>query len=1427
MNHIDFHNIEVLCDSKQSSFEDLCLHLFCRDLKVSVIDSYRNQPGIETDPVIVKTKKIGFQVKYFQGKFDWDQIKHSLLGSEHKKTKSKKLDIKFPDNVFKKYSLNKIYIYSNKEKTLAGREKTKAEKLIDKFLDEYKCQIVYVCDKALQLTLSKPSNKDLAQLYFGVSDELGLIKKTIPIKTLTFLNSTECLNLPLIDDLGKKVYKLNNYILSNKKDIHVILGSPGSGKSILIRKLFQQLGGLDQPSEEKRIKLLTKNKLVPLLINLKDCAFDSIDNLVRTIKSDFNLTKSNFGFFYLFDGLDELSEEKVDAVLSYVHQLSSTEDSCKILISCRKGNANKRRLSSFFSFINEIVIDDLSQTDIHSYFIGKNNKDKQELLSKIKQSNNDLLHEIKDILLVDLLWQTIEDINENSTVIDLLEKKVDLLLDAPSHINSLNDLNLLNPKKEKVVTLLQSISFKYHDKRKNKFQFRFCLSELQYLTLELLPRSDYRSTNKIINYISDLFFDTSETSGELSETYIFRHRRYQEYFFAQKLKTEYEQDPKILRKLNVISGKDFFEDLFLPYLRNEYTASNNLQGIVDINLIDVYLGNHSGFGIDDNDYMLSSEFLTSLLSQNNLVFYELLNDPDINMEKRFFIDIGDVEDLIEKIQTHNDEKSFYKVEDEFKSLWEDRLSKLVNYSVIFWKSGREDFSLRIQRNLSDVMEKIKSSNVLDLIKSELEHPYWKSFDDYLYLQIIINSESAIDILNNLIRNNYSNIEEHDYYPYRQSAKDRLISSFLRLVIQTNKVQIIDIFKELDSWEKIRFISILFNDATIPLILSDHKLLKIIKEYVRTVPLDKSEYYLYILAFKKLFGIRINKADLERTNAEWEKLRGERPMDWGFREHEKRFALSSFVLEKFCFAKFLKPQTGHAFRYYNDQGLYAALYNGLINISAGLEKTEDVVGDFVKYVNFYYEGRDSNNYLSNEISKVLAVVFSKSDNIESLKPFIRIINTYEQTHFNLYIFYLELHKLSPLKFNKLVVNDDLLFMYEMLNDWQEEFRGYVDICFSLSRMLSGINTYDARRYFYKGINDGVLRHGWRKDTLVSYGLVGALDTIWSIGACSREKLLEYTKKIFKLTRRVVDITDGKGTVNGPYNVLRLISRYDPELTADLYQQLDQYSWQSNMSLNEVISSKVKFGYDLDIIFDELTKFNKYYNYRDGVDPEYYDQQIIALLKITESYLYTDEEKRRTFDKICILISDSSNDVDRILKDKSYNKYKDLYNKNCEKYGVEKYFNVIENISEDQEEENNEYEFVKEIGKVETTNGIERLYKELNDYQKEITLSKRESWELLLDKTYAVCGNIQLFIDLLGRHYYPHSDWFSRHSKYLHLAMSVALENINTNEEVFTYLKDSTGHGGFSNLIKAYSINNDKDMCMKLFKRYLQLCEFLVT
>ncbi|VVH55835.1 Exonuclease SbcC [uncultured Gammaproteobacteria bacterium] len=66
MQHIDWNNLGLKGGSKQKSFEDICMFLCCRKLKISKINSYQNQPGIETEPFEVNGKKYGFQAKFFE-----------------------------------------------------------------------------------------------------------------------------------------------------------------------------------------------------------------------------------------------------------------------------------------------------------------------------------------------------------------------------------------------------------------------------------------------------------------------------------------------------------------------------------------------------------------------------------------------------------------------------------------------------------------------------------------------------------------------------------------------------------------------------------------------------------------------------------------------------------------------------------------------------------------------------------------------------------------------------------------------------------------------------------------------------------------------------------------------------------------------------------------------------------------------------------------------------------------------------------------------------------------------------------------------------------------------------------------------------------------------------------------------------------------
>lgn len=80
MPAIDWNKFGVTGVSKQDSFEELCLHLFCRKHRLSEgVSGDFNQAGLETEPVKVGKKTYGFQSKYFDNSVDYSQIKKSVI----------------------------------------------------------------------------------------------------------------------------------------------------------------------------------------------------------------------------------------------------------------------------------------------------------------------------------------------------------------------------------------------------------------------------------------------------------------------------------------------------------------------------------------------------------------------------------------------------------------------------------------------------------------------------------------------------------------------------------------------------------------------------------------------------------------------------------------------------------------------------------------------------------------------------------------------------------------------------------------------------------------------------------------------------------------------------------------------------------------------------------------------------------------------------------------------------------------------------------------------------------------------------------------------------------------------------------------------------------------------------------------------------
>ena len=379
MVKIDWRKFEIKHPNYREAFEELSYHIFCRKYKMyDGIFAYKNQTGIEAEPIKIGKKYIGFQAKYFDNKINVEDIIESI-----EKAKSKN------------QQLTNIIIFINKDFS-ESREKNKKnsanKEKIEKKGEQTKIKIDWIVTSNLKIILSKPSNFDLAQFYFDIGNEYDLIKFFSNEDKTTLLQSKEYIDLSFIK-LNSEVKEMISFvsfkevILKSDKNI-IIFGSPGSGKSLLIYKLFHTLYGLEQKTEKEMIKIQKKIGAIPIIINLKNCITDSLENIIRERLNDFNLFSKKTNLIYLLDGLDELNESDVDKSLYYLSELESNTNTKKIIITCRTGSFNQNIVKKYISKIEEFKIIDFGFKEIERYFTGKNNIKKISRLNELKDNNN-------------------------------------------------------------------------------------------------------------------------------------------------------------------------------------------------------------------------------------------------------------------------------------------------------------------------------------------------------------------------------------------------------------------------------------------------------------------------------------------------------------------------------------------------------------------------------------------------------------------------------------------------------------------------------------------------------------------------------------------------------------------------------------------------------------------------------------------------------------------------------------------------------------------------------------------------------------------------------------------------------------------------------------------------------------------------------
>ncbi len=1412
---ISWDKFKLKNEDYRKAFEELSYFLFCRKFKRNAgIFRYKNQTGIETEPIQENKKWIAFQAKWFESKIDKIKITDSITKAKEKNAK-----------------LNRIIFYINQEfseSTKKEKKDSKPKESIEAHAKKLKIEIEWFVPSNFEQTLNQPTNLDLAQLYFDFSDEFGFIKACSDPRILTFLQSSEYIELPFVNSKTEKLEDITKKILNINQKTFLITGHPGAGKSISIHKLFQVFSGLEKNNLNDVRKVLQKNKAVPMLINLKNCTFEPLENIIRNRQKDYKIRNGSLGAIYLFDGLDELNAEKADHALTYLYELEKDDSSKKIIISCRSGNLNKVKVKTYFKDIVEYKIGNLTQKHLDSYFNGRNITSKTKLLKKFKSKNQKLLTEAKDILLIKLLWETIEDLNDDSTILDLLDKKTKLLIDEPQYRKNIDELNLLNPKENKIIELNKDISFHFQ----KKFQFRLSQKEIQNIILTKYPRVDYKAANAILNYIATLFFDgySSLPSDESDNTtFVYQHRRYQDFFFIQQLAKVYGENPKILREFKVLSNRDFFENLFLHYIRNDYKKNRNLPGVIELNLIEVYLGNRNDFGADDPYYQNSSEFIPSLAIQDEIVLQELLADESLAIQEKIFLDLNEVKN---KLEVWNKRKDNWRITNYLKGVWSGGISFLLENIVIFWSFDKQDVANELRKALGDINSLFKKHKFLENLKDDNkpDDPFWKRWEDYLYLLIVIKKESPTTIFTNLIRGNYKSFKDNDKrWAVDESGKEKLVKSFFRVCINSKQKSFPVIVENLNDGELLMLLDILVSRERLPLLIRDRRISKKVKDKIVNIKAEN----IPLLFCKQIFNIKITKGEKKFLENSLKSLRDKRRIDWSMYQTHIEYAIVSFILGQNSFAKYLKPQKGYPFKYYNELGLYAALFRDYIELLKNKKKIEAIARDYIRFVNFYTEEAYSGKHLMVDMSFLWAHIFVNSGH--ELQKLTNIKNTLITKENNIvpFSFSLKLQNLNQKLFVELVNRSELQVFENSLKDWDDDFPSYVSRCFDLTSFYAHIDKQKAISYIAKGINEGMIRHGWRKDHIVSYLLVEALEILWRNNWVSIVELREYTERVFELAFRVSEITDGKETWQGPYNVIDLAAKYDIDLAVNLKNDLKKKKGGrnfSNWAITSILRGKINRGLPIEEIEEEMKEYKKDYGYDSKPDSDYYEQKFKIYVAIAQSNFYTSKERKEAFENAYQQVEEMKKEgLDYYLRDIDFKEVKQAFIKLCRKYN-----NKEVNVTFDEKEEFriktkiSETDFIREFKKAKGKQKIAGLYKKLNNYKNGIVLTNLESWKLLVEKTYSTNGNIKPFIELLRKNSFPHTDWFTSNSKHFHLGLATALGSINTREEALNYIFDkTTGHGGFVNVMKSYEIIGDRKMCLLLFRRYLRFCDFLVN
>lgn len=215
-------------ENPQSNFEWFCYLLFCKEFGKSFgIFRYKNQSGIETNPIIKDNETIGWQAKFYETTLS--DHKDDLVETI---TKTKR---DYPD-------LTKIIFYTNQEWGQGRNQtdpKTKIE--INKKAGEVKIEIEWRTASFFESSFVTIDNEIIAQHFFSLYKNIVDLLKEKKRHTETILSEIQT---EIIFDEEKIEIDRSEFLKRLKNDtkqnqVLILSGVGGVGKTAIIKKFYE------------------------------------------------------------------------------------------------------------------------------------------------------------------------------------------------------------------------------------------------------------------------------------------------------------------------------------------------------------------------------------------------------------------------------------------------------------------------------------------------------------------------------------------------------------------------------------------------------------------------------------------------------------------------------------------------------------------------------------------------------------------------------------------------------------------------------------------------------------------------------------------------------------------------------------------------------------------------------------------------------------------------------------------------------------------------------------------------------------------------------------------------------------------------------------------------------------------------------------